>query len=97
MEFGPDNLSAEEVTEVHDTDDELEHEPPQDLETPRTRRTSKNIPRPRGEPGRPNSGGFSLVAELAKTGWSKKSAEQLAVGLPTSETAPPVLIIVPNR
>ncbi|KAG6819087.1 hypothetical protein H0H93_015600 [Arthromyces matolae] len=35
--------------------------------------TSKLIPHPRGEPGRPNSGGFNLGVELNKYGWSKDS------------------------
>lgn len=83
MVFGPDNLYAADTggTEIHDNESDLENEPPQDPETPRTRRgTNKKIPRPHGEPGRPNSGGFNLVTELTKTGWSKRSAEQLTVG-----------------
>ena len=75
MEFSPD-VGA---TEAQDTNNKSEHEPPQNLETPRTRSNGRKIARPHGEPGRPNSGGFSLVTELAKTGWSKKSVEQLAV------------------
>lgn len=80
MEFGPDNPTATVDPEAPDASSEPEDEPPQNLETPRTRSSvNRKIPRPHGEPGRPNSGGFNLATELAKTGWSKKSVEQLAV------------------
>ena len=75
IEFGPDIGT----TEAQDTNNKSEHEPPQNLETPYTCSNGRKIARPYGEPGRPNSGGFSLVTKLAKTGWSKKSIEQLAV------------------
>ncbi|KAG5351431.1 hypothetical protein C0989_006481 [Termitomyces sp. Mn162] len=78
MEFGSYNLDAAEVMEVHDTDNEFENKTLQETKTLHAQRgTNKNIPRPHGEPGRPNSGGSTLAVELAKTGWSRKSVEQL--------------------
>ncbi|KAG5349106.1 hypothetical protein C0989_005842 [Termitomyces sp. Mn162] len=79
MEFGSDNPNAAMDAEARDADSEPDLEPPHSPETPRTRSSiSRKIPRPHGEPGRPNSGGFNLAIELAKTGWSRKSVEQLA-------------------
>ncbi|KAG6875136.1 hypothetical protein C0992_005078 [Termitomyces sp. T32_za158] len=79
MEFGLDNLNAPDAggTVVHDIDSS-----DRESETPRTQTgTNKKIPRPHGEPGRPSSGGFDLVDELAKTGWSKRSAEELTAAV----------------
>lgn len=44
-----------------------------------THNAPKNIPKPPGEPGRPNSGGFCLETTLIKEGWSKKDYQLLYV------------------
>lgn len=37
------------------------------------------IPKPRGEPGRPHSGGYNLENVLAKNGWGSKKFKKLKV------------------
>jgi len=38
-----------------------------------------SIPKPKGEPGRPNSRGFTLEVELLKNGWSDADIEAFMV------------------
>ncbi len=40
---------------------------------------SQLIPKPKGEPGRPSSGGFKLTKALEDLGWSKESINKLTV------------------
>ncbi|KAF8055444.1 hypothetical protein FPV67DRAFT_1664040 [Lyophyllum atratum] len=51
---------------------------------PRLRRGCNQIPKPAGEPGRPNSGGFCVEAALLAEGWSKQSAQELREAVRTA-------------
>lgn len=41
--------------------------------------TSSTVPKPKGEPGRPNSGGFCLEQSLMDLNWSKEDIEKFNV------------------
>ncbi|KAF8059012.1 hypothetical protein FPV67DRAFT_1450684 [Lyophyllum atratum] len=52
--------------------------PPEPLR--RNSRNNDKIMKPRGEPGRPNSGGYSVEAVLKAGGWARDDVEALMVG-----------------
>lgn len=60
--LGDESGTMEDEDESSDSDDD-EHD-----EIPLARCNNRKIPKPQGEPGRPNSGGYNIESELR--GWS---------------------------
>lgn len=71
--------SDEDEDESEDEDEEQENEEKGPGRVSAQAGPSQLVPKPKGEPGRPSSGGYRLTKILEDLGWSKESIDKLTV------------------